>query len=150
MEPTVKIATLSVLLTLSSTAFAGLGDTATPITADQATGRTVVRRAVPARSYTIQDIQAGDGTMVREYVAPDGKVFAVTWSGPVMPDLEQLFGTHFQSYRGELQDRRPGRGPLRIDRGDLVVESGGHMRAFRGRAYLPQRLPAGVSADEIR
>lgn len=135
---------------MSWPAFAGLGDTATPVGADQAPGKTVVRRAVPARSYTIQDIQAGDGTTVREYVASDGKVFAVTWSGPVMPDLEQLFGGHYQPYRGELQARQPGRGPLRIDRGDLVVESGGHMRAFRGRAYLPQRLPAGVSADEIR
>jgi hypothetical protein len=30
------------------------------------------------------------------------------------------------------------------------VQSGGHMRAFRGRAYLPQLLPAGVSGDEIK
>jgi hypothetical protein len=150
MEPTMNRPAILVLLTMSWPAFAGLGDAATPITADQATGTTVVRRAVPARNYTVQDIQAADGTTVREYVAPDGKVFAVTWSGPVMPDLEQLFGAHFQSYRGEVQSRRPGRGPLRIDRGDLVVESGGHMRAFRGRAYLPQQLPTGVTADEIR
>jgi hypothetical protein len=150
MEHAVKVPPFLVLLTLSWPALAGLGDAATPVTADPATGKTVVRRAVPARSYVVQDIRTADGTAVREYVSPDGTVFAVSWSGPVMPDLEQLFGFHFHSYRDELRTRRPGRGPLRIDRGDLVVESGGHMRAFRGRAYLPQQLPAGVSADEIR
>lgn len=146
MKPSIFLA----LLTMSLPAFAGLGDAATPVVDHPSAGTSVVRRAVPARSYTVQDIQAADGTTVREYVAPDGKVFAVTWKGPVMPDLEQLFGAHFRQYRDELQTRRAGRGPLRIERSDLVVESGGHMRAFRGRAYLPQQFPAGVSADEIR
>ncbi|MGV7246462.1 DUF2844 domain-containing protein, partial [Caballeronia sp. M23-90] len=32
----------------------------------------------------------------------------------------------------------------------LVVRSGGHMGAFVGQAYLPQALPAGVSASDIQ
>jgi hypothetical protein len=150
MELTVRIPVLLLLLTMSWPGFAGLGGDATPTSGELAIGKSVVRRTVPARSYVVQDIQAADGTTVREYVAPNGKVFAVAWQGPVMPDLEQLFGVHFQSYRDELQGRRPGRAPVRIDRADLVVESGGHMHAFRGRAYLRQQLPAGVSIDEIR
>jgi hypothetical protein len=31
-----------------------------------------------------------------------------------------------------------------------VVETGGHMRDLRGRAYLPSLLPPDVSADEIQ
>jgi hypothetical protein len=149
-ELAVKIQTSLLLLTMSWPALAGLGGEATPVAVDAVTGKTVVRRAVPARNYTVQEIQSADGTTVREYVSAEGMVFGVAWKGPIMPDLEQLFGAHFESYRDEARTRRPGRAPLRIDRGDLVVESGGHMRAFRGRAYLPQQLPAGVSADEIR
>jgi hypothetical protein len=31
----------------------------------------------------------------------------------------------------------------------LVIESAGRMRAFTGRAYLPQAVPAGVIVDEL-
>jgi hypothetical protein len=30
------------------------------------------------------------------------------------------------------------------------VELDGHMRAYNGRAYVPDLLPAGVRAEEIR
>jgi hypothetical protein len=33
---------------------------------------------------------------------------------------------------------------------DLIVESGGRMRNFAGRAYLPNLVPAAVSAGDIR
>jgi Protein of unknown function (DUF2844) len=32
----------------------------------------------------------------------------------------------------------------------MVVQISGHMRAFLGRAYVPQMLPAGVRAEDIR
>jgi hypothetical protein len=32
----------------------------------------------------------------------------------------------------------------------LVVQMAGHMRLFSGRAYVPQMLPAGVHAEDIR
>jgi hypothetical protein len=32
----------------------------------------------------------------------------------------------------------------------LVVHSGGRMRAFSGKAYLPDAVPAGVQSEEIR
>jgi len=31
-----------------------------------------------------------------------------------------------------------------------VVENGGHARAFRGRAYIPQMVPAGVAPEDIQ
>jgi hypothetical protein len=33
-----------------------------------------------------------EGTSVRRYVSPAGKVVAVAWKGPVMPDLRQVLG----------------------------------------------------------
>lgn len=144
-----KYLAFAISLMLPPLALAGLGDAATPVTADPAR-QSVIRRAVPARSYTIQDIQSQGGVAVREYVAQDGRVFAVGWSGPVMPNLADLLSAHFPSYREEVQRRGPSRAPVVVRRGDLVVESGGHARSFRGRAWLPQLLPADMSIDEIR
>jgi hypothetical protein len=38
----------------------------------------------------------------------------------------------------------------RVEQPDVVVESGGQMRSYVGRAWLPNALPAGVSADDLR
>jgi hypothetical protein len=37
-----------------------------------------------------------------------------------------------------------------IEQPGFVVERSGHQRAFAGRAYVPQLLPAGVLPDVIR
>lgn len=87
-----------------------------------------------------------DGVVVRQYVAPGGGVFAVAWEGPVLPDLETLLGVQFGAYRDALQARRRG---VRIDTPNLFLESGGMMRAFVGRAYLPTKLPPGVVAGDL-
>ena len=43
-----------------------------------------------------------------------------------------------------------GRNAASVDTGTLVVESVGRMRAFRGRAWLPGKLPSGVPLENIR
>ena len=37
----------------------------------------------------------------------------------------------------------------RITTSDLVVEAGGHLRAYRGRAYLPALIPAGMTVVDL-
>jgi hypothetical protein len=37
-----------------------------------------------------------------------------------------------------------------IEQPGLVFYSGGHMRAFFGKAYVPETLPKGVTADAIK
>jgi hypothetical protein len=103
------------------------------------------------QQYDIQEISAGAGMRVREYLGRDGVVFAVSWSGPVLPDLQRLLGTHFAEYTAALKALpRPGlQRSVRVTSSDLIVESGGHLRAYAGRAYLPALIPAGVSAAEI-
>lgn len=89
---------------------------------------------------------------VREFLNQDGAVFAVSWSGPVLPDLQQLLGPHFAEYSSALAAlAHPGlQRSVRVASSGLVVESGGHMRAYAGRAYLPARIPSGVSVAELR
>jgi hypothetical protein len=90
---------------------------------------------------------------VREFVSSAGKVFAVAWQGPIHPDLQQLLGTYYEQYTQAVQAQRAtrkGRGPLLIQEPGLVVQVSGHMRAFVGRAYVPQMMPAGVKVEDIR
>jgi hypothetical protein len=107
-------------------------------------------RVVAAQGYSVQEVQLISGTTVREYISPAGKVFAVAWQGPLMPDLKQLFGDYFDTYREVAKGSHRRRGPLKIEQPGLVIHSGGHMRGFVGRAYVPQLVPPDVSIDEIK
>jgi hypothetical protein len=104
------------------------------------------------QNYTVHELQSPAGTVVREYASPSGRVFAVAWQGPAMPDMKQLLGSHFEEFQraAEVQNRRGGHGPLIIQHPRLVVELGGHMRSFVGRAYLPDEVPSEVANEEIR
>jgi hypothetical protein len=107
-------------------------------------------------TYTVHEITTSYGTVVREYVTPDGKVFGVAWRGPFMPNLQQLLGDSYGEFSQAAQAARSGpvkrsrNAPLSVTQPDLVVHSGGHMRAYAGRAYLPGLLPAGVDPKEIK
>ena len=74
----------------------------------------------------------------------------VAWSGPVPPNLRQTLGRYFDPFAAAAGARRTGRRHLQIRTGGLVVQAGGHMRAFAGRAYLPQGVPNGVDIGELR
>ncbi|ALE56244.1 DUF2844 domain-containing protein [Paraburkholderia graminis] len=105
-------------------------------------------------SYTVRETTLGNGTVVREYLTTDGTVFAITWRGPQMPDLNELLGSYFPQYVAGVKAARAARGgargPVAVDQSSLVVQSGGHMGAFSGRAWLPPALPAGVSGSDIQ
>ncbi len=100
--------------------------------------------------YKVQTLSS-DATEVREYLTPSGVVFAVTWNGLVHPDLSALLGSYAQEYRAakEQLPRRHGRKSTRVQSGQVVVETWGHMRNLQGRAYLPALIPEGVDTNEI-
>src|SRR5271154_7170057 len=100
--------------------------------------------------YRLHEIQLPSGTRVREFAGADGKVFAVAWSGPAAPNLRQMLGRFFDPLVTAASTKRTGHGHLQVQTNDLVVQAGGHMRAFAGRAYLPQSVPNGVDLGELR
>jgi hypothetical protein len=134
---------------LALPASATLGEMSTSVEADRASMKASTR-VVPAANYSVHVIDSPSGTAVREYVSQDGMVFAVAWRGPLMPDLRQTLGRYFERYSAAASAKRSGRGQVTVRESDLVVQSGGHMRAFSGRAYLPLLLPAGVTLDEVQ
>ena len=101
------------------------------------------------KGYSIQQISARSGHVIKEYVTPDGTVFGVSWQGPTIPNLQRLLGSYFTHFQAAQQSSRR-HGPLVVRNDEVVIESGGHMRAFQGRAYVPRLLPEGVPQAAIR
>ena len=140
------------MLLLPFPASASLGGDVASVQTDQAKMQGSLRTS-SNNTYTIHEIQASTGVAVKEYVSPAGKVFAVTWQGPFHPDLRQLLGTYFDQFSQAEQaqrSQRRGHGPVLIRQAGLVVQISGHLRSFLGKAYVPQMLPAGVHAEDIR
>ncbi len=133
--------------------FAALGGSASSIDADRVKMQAALVGIQTVNAYTVHEIQSATGTLVREYVSSSGDVFAVSWNGPTMPDLQQVLGRYFPVYQQAVQaarQTRRARGPLAIDTGDLVVQVSGHMRSFTGRAYVKHLVPASIQPSAIR
>jgi len=130
-------------------AWAVLGDSAASVLNDQARMKGSLR-SVDAKTYVMHEITA-QGTVVREYASPAGVVFAVAWEGQFPPDFEQLLGPYYQQAKqATAQQERHGRGPISVNTPGLVVQQSGHPRSFHGQAYIPQLIPQGVEASDIR
>ena len=143
---------LLVMLAIPFTLSASLGGDTNSVKADVAKMQGSLRSSSES-SYSVHEIQLPTGVTVKEFVAQNGRVFAVSWTGPVHPDLRQLLGPYFDQFtkaEQELNAQRHGHGPVIIDQPGLVVRNSGHLRAFQGRAYVPQLVPAGVQAEELR
>lgn len=136
---------------LPLTALAELGGDVGSVQADQ-NRLQAVRRATLSNGYTVHELTTENQITVREYASTQGKIFAVSWQGPFMPDLSQLLGSYFSTFKTVAAARRAAgaRGPVALEQDDLVVQSGGHMRAYSGRAYVPSLLPPQVTIDEIQ
>jgi hypothetical protein len=129
-------------------AAAALGEAEASVQSDAAQLRGSIKVTEHA-SYRLHEIQLPSGTLVREFVGSDGKVFAVAWNGPSVPNLRQTLGQYFDNYVTAAKAKHAGHHQLQIQQSDLVVQASGHMRAFSGRAYLPQAVPAGVSIGDL-
>jgi hypothetical protein len=100
--------------------------------------------------FTVHELMTPEGIRIREFIASPGTVFAVAWQGPFRPDLRALLGNQFQTYAAAPRSADSTRTRMRIEQPALVVRSVGHMHGFRGFAYLPGAMPAGLSVGELR
>jgi hypothetical protein len=128
---------------------ATLGEPEITVQADVAKAHASIKSSQDREGYRVHEVAMPSGTVMREFVAPNGKVFAVAWQGPTRPDLRQALGQYFPSYasapRAKFADRRH----VQIQQGDLIVQSSGHMRALSGRAYLVSAVPSGVNIGDL-
>lgn len=133
---------------LSFAAHATLGQNVSTLDSDQARLHAIAHTATTQSAYSVHLMTMPSGTLVREYVARNGMVFGVAWEGPTLPDLKSTLGASFDTYVAATASRRGT--PLAVSNSDLVIFSGGHLRAFSGHAYLPQAVPAGVDVGVIQ
>ncbi|MFM9879111.1 MAG: DUF2844 domain-containing protein [Burkholderiaceae bacterium] len=144
-----KYAICAAMLCMHAPSFAALGElpmASLGAPAPQGLALTVV----PGHDHTVHELQTESGTRVREYIGADGKVFAVSWRGPFLPDLQVLLGSHFAAYAAMAQRNPVASRTMDMQTPTLVVHSGGRMRAFAGYAYLPRQLPTGVNLSALR
>jgi hypothetical protein len=141
---------VTLLLTMPFRAWAVLGETEASVRSDQVRMKGMLR-SVDNRSYVMHEITSPTGTRVREFVSPRGAVFGVAWEGPFHPDLQQLLGPYYQQARmAQAQQPRARGAAVVIETPGLVIYEAGHMRSFHGHAYIPELVPQGVQASDIR
>ncbi len=143
------LAVLLLVLLGSVPAWAVLGEQVATVASDQKSLRGEVR-STTMRDYSVQQITAADRSVINEYVSLDGLVFGISWRAPVMPNLQLLLGSYYPQLQQAAQSQVRRRGPLVLRTDRFVVESGGHLRSFHGRAYIPSLLPEGVSEEVVR
>ena len=140
------------LLGAALAAHAALGLPESSIAADGSAAALQPRQAQQSGAtgaVGVQRVVGPTGVRLTEYVS-QGVVFAVAWSGAVMPDLSQLLAGAFPTLRDWLAAHPPALNqPIAMDTPQLVVRAGGHMRAFSGIAYLPALVPAGYPVNQI-
>jgi hypothetical protein len=143
-----RIAGAMVLTFLAAPAWAGLGGRVDAVAGEaSAMGATVQRQ--DHSGFSVHELSLPAGT-VREYADGAGEVFAVAWTTAQMPDLRTLLAGHYTVFSQAAHQSTHRRGPVMVRTDEVVIESGGHPRAFRGRAYLPGRLPAAVRVEDVR
>src|SRR5271165_6513882 len=142
------------VLALPFPAAAVLGDTAASVLNDQTRMKGTLR-SVDNHTYVMHEITSS-GTVVREFVSPQGAVFAVAWEGQFPPDLQQLLGPYYQqaqkarekSQQEGSQLPRQRRAPIIVETPGLVLYESGHLRSFHGQAYIPELVPPGIQTSE--
>ena len=148
MKMKIVIASLALLLG-AAPAWAVLGEPLSSVQSDHAYFRGELVR-LPRQGYELHQITAPDGTVIREYVSPEGTVFGVSWQGPVMPNLSKLLGSYLTDFQQASQSPHGRRAPLVVHTDRVVIESGGHMRAFHGRAYVPNLVPNNLTQAVVQ
>lgn len=153
-----RAAVAALLLNMAASAFAVLGGASfAPLavrSVSSSSGRILQagRPAGPDGTYQVHDVQLGSGTTIKEIATAQGTVFAVTWRGPVLPDLTALLGEYFTTFnQAAAQARASGAraSAVSVNKDGLVLRSSGRMRAFEGYAFAPSLVPTGVNIDEL-
>lgn len=139
------------LLLPPALSFAGLGQDQNSVNLDRR--RMDARHQVKADTlYSLHELQTADGSRVRQYVAANGMVFAISWHTLYKPDLTTLLGASYPAYVQSAQAaaRRPGmQRQFRHEELDLVLRSSAHLNVFSGFALRRSMLPRGLDPHTI-
>lgn len=140
------------VLVFSLPALAALGGDVSSVQQDKAQMKGTLK-TTQAAAYTVHEITAPGNIVIKEYVSPAGKVFAIIWHGQFVPNMQQLLGSYYKQFSDAAAAKREThvrQRSLSVQQPDLVIQNGGHPRAYFGKAYVPSMFPQGVTMDEIQ
>jgi Protein of unknown function (DUF2844) len=132
----------------SAPALAALGGDATSVETDRVSMKGALR-VTPGVDYSVHEIETVSGMVIHEYVSAAGKVFAVSWRGPGIPNLPQLLGSYSEQLRQAATLPHYNHHRMNIETADVVMQSSGHLRTHSGRAWAPALLPQNFSPKDI-
>jgi hypothetical protein len=145
------VAGAALLTGLASPAQAGLGGDARSVETDRIQLKAAVA-VTPGTAFTVHQLTLPSGTVVREYLSPAGKIFAVAWSGVEIPNLQQTLGDYYSAASAALNNapRGPDHRHRSAEQADVAVYLSAHLRDYSGLVYVPALLPRGVSPGDLR
>jgi hypothetical protein len=139
------------MLFFCGSSYAALGAAPSDFKTAHGSRKSQALSAVVSKNFQISETTLPSGTLVREYISAKGVVFAVSWSGPLLPDLQTLLGKHFKTMVDEAgRAPKAGHSQLRVSRPEVSIFSGGHMRAYEGKAWVSSEFPEGFSLQDIQ
>ncbi|QQC65429.1 DUF2844 domain-containing protein [Paraburkholderia ginsengisoli] len=136
--------------TASATVLRALPLSAAATSTGQAAQPAQATQSTAATPYTVHPSLDANGVTIREYVLPGNVVFAVTWDGPIRPNMTALLGQYFPNYLSAGRSRPFGSGPLTGGDDTFRIESGGRLGHFYGVAWLPHLIPTGVRPSDLQ
>jgi hypothetical protein len=118
----------------------------------QASSTAAAPRMLLNGALRVRTLTDAGNTTINEYATSTGQIIGYAWEGPTMPDLDALLGKYADSYRTGAATSAADANlhTSRIARPDVIVESGGPMRGYVGRAWLPAALPPCITADDLQ
>jgi hypothetical protein len=108
-----------------------------------------LRRQLAGRGARVTVMTDRRGNRLHVYTNRSGRVFGVSWQGVAMPNLRTILGANFTAFQRAVA-RSYRRGPMQVEVNGLIVDLSGHMRGVRGRAYLAQAIPSGLSPEVVQ
>ena len=132
-------------LTASGVCFAELGGTTASILAEQKQFNSQLT-STQQNGYSLYTQTLTSGTIFQEYVSPSGIVFAISWSGPTLPNIQAILGGYYGNYLSAAQQSRRS---VYSSSDSLIIQSTGMMGAFQGFAFLPKQAPAGFTVNSL-
>jgi hypothetical protein len=136
-------------LALSNASHASLGEPVNSVAGDHAAMHGTALTITPMAGYDRHEITTAEGTQVHEYATPEGSVFAVAWSGAVLPDLKSLLASHYAEYASAAREHRSSHHVFTMKSDGLELRLERLPRGFAGTASVPALVPAGVRVEDL-
>ena len=111
------------------------------------------RQVHQSTAYTVHEIRTTSNSVIREYVSPQGKVFAVSYQGQFLGEANSLLAGYATQIGAAIKTMRSGQhrgGPVHVTLPGVVYHATGHMRSYVVHAYLTDSVPQGVDLGELQ